>query len=157
MKILLVCLGNICRSPTAEAAVREALADAGLDDRVEVDSAGTGSWHLGDPPDPRMRAAAAAEGLELDGSARRVRPDDFERYDLLLAMDRSNAHELVALAPDGAARAKVRLFREFDPEPYGDEVPDPYFGGEAGFTRVVALCRRTAEGLVQHLEAELRR
>jgi protein-tyrosine phosphatase len=156
MKILLVCLGNICRSPTAEAAVREALEAVGLAGEVEVASAGTGSWHLGDPPDPRMRKAAVAVGLQLDGTACQVAPADFDRYDLLLAMDRSNAHELIAMAPDEAARAKVRLFREFDPDPDGGEVPDPYFGGAEGFERVVEICRRTAEGLAAYAERQLR-
>ena len=155
LRVLLVCLGNICRSPTAEAAVREALAEAGLEDRVAVDSAGTGSWHIGNPPDPRMREAAAADGLHLEGAARQVTVDDFAHFDLLLAMDRSNAHDLLELAPDEQARAKIRLFREFDPDAVGDEVPDPYYGGEEGFRRVVEICRAGAAGLVAHLEAEL--
>ncbi len=154
MKILLVCLGNICRSPTAEAAVREALAQRGLSDRVEVDSAGTGSWHLGDPPDSRMREAAATAGLRLDGEARQVTTADFEHYDLLVAMDRANARDLRALAPDEAARAKVRLFRDFDPDADSDEVPDPYYGGRRGFARVVEICRSGAAGLVDHLADE---
>lgn len=150
-----MCLGNICRSPTAEAAVREALADAGLDGTVEVQSAGTGSWHIGEPPDPRMRKAAEAVGLPLDGAARQVSPDDFHRHDLILAMDRANLRDLQALAPDEAARAKVRLFRDFDPAADGEEVPDPYFGGERGFARVVEICRAGAAGLVAALEREL--
>ena len=102
-----------------------------------------------------MREAAAADGLDLDGTARQINLGDFERYDLILAMDRSNAHELLAMAPGAAAREKIRLFREFDPEPDGDEVPDPYFGGAEGFSRVVEICRRTAKGLAVHLAREL--
>lgn len=149
MKILLVCLGNICRSPTAEAAMREAAAEAGLE--LEVDSAGTGQWHIGDPPDRRMTAAAAEVGLHLDGAARQIKPEDFERYDLLLVMDRSNLTDVCALAPDEAGREKVKLFRSFEQDADGEEVPDPYFGGPAGFTRVVEIARAGARGVVAHL------
>lgn len=151
MRILFVCLGNICRSPTAEAAVREALDEAGLADLVEVDSAGTGSWHIGDPPDQRMTAAAARDGLVLAGAARQFRPEDFERFDLICVMDRANLRDVLAQARDDRDREKVRLFRRFDPEATGDEVPDPYFGGEAGFRRVVAITRAAARGLVDHV------
>lgn len=150
MRILLVCLGNICRSPTAEAALREAAAEAGLD--VEVDSAGTGDWHIGSPPDRRMTAAAARDGLTLDGAARQVTPEDFERFDLLLVMDRSNLDDVCALAPDEASKAKVALFRSFDPHADGEEVPDPYYGGTDGFARVVAIVRSGARGVVEHLK-----
>lgn len=152
MRILLVCLGNICRSPTAEAALREALEEAGLHGRVEVDSAGTGDWHVGRPPDRRMTAAAAAVGLRLAGSARIVQHDDFEKFDLILVMDRANLRDVRALAPSPEAQGKVRLFREFDPDADGLEVPDPYYGGPDGFGRVVASTRAAARGLVRHLQ-----
>lgn len=151
MRILLVCLGNICRSPTAEAAVREAAAEAGL--AVEVESAGTGDWHIGAPPDRRMTAAAAESGLTLQGSARQVTPEDFERFDLLAVMDRTNLADVCALAPDEASKAKVALFRSFDPDADGEDVPDPYYGGPEGFTRVVEIARAGARGLVEHLRA----
>ncbi len=152
VRILLVCLGNICRSPTAAAAVREAAVVAGVE--VEVDSAGTGNWNLGRPPDPRMVSAARAVGLELDGRARQVTEQDFERYDLILAMDRANLHRLQALAPSEAARRKVRLFRSFEPgAPEGAEVPDPYNGGRRGFERVVEMARAGAGGLVDAIAA----
>lgn len=151
MRILLVCLGNICRSPTAEAAVREALEAEGLADEIEVASAGTGGWHIGDPPDRRMKRAAARAGLTVDGSARQVAPEDFEYYDLLVAMDTSNYEQLCALAPDADARAKVRLFRDFEEGADDREVPDPYFGGRAGFDRVVEIARAGARGLVAQL------
>jgi protein-tyrosine phosphatase len=151
VRILVVCLGNICRSPTAEAALVEALADAGIH-HVEVDSAGTGSWHLGDPPDPRMAAAAAEEGLALRGTARQVTRADFDRFDLILCMDRQNLADVVALAPDEASRAKVRLFRELDPDADGDDVPDPYYGGADGFASVVEIVRSAARGVVRHVE-----
>ncbi|MBA2316233.1 MAG: low molecular weight phosphotyrosine protein phosphatase [Euzebyales bacterium] len=151
MRVLMVCLGNICRSPTAEAALREALAEAGLDGAVEVDSAGTGSWHIGDPPDQRMTAAAADVGLELSGAARRVMVADFDRFDLILAMDGSNEADLLELAPDGPSRAKVRRFREFEAAADGPDVPDPYYGGADGFAHVVASARAGARGVVEHI------
>ena len=144
-RVLVVCLGNICRSPTAEAAVREAAADAGVD--VEVDSAGTGAWHVGNPPDRRMTAAAAEDGLELAGQARQVTVDDFRELDLVVAMDGSNHADLLRLAPDDDARARVRLFREYAGEA-GEGVPDPYYGGPDGFREVVDIVRRAARGLV---------
>ncbi|MEX0659077.1 MAG: low molecular weight protein-tyrosine-phosphatase [Egibacteraceae bacterium] len=151
MRILLVCLGNYCRSPTAEAAVRKAAAEAGLD--IEVDSAGTGEWHIGHPPDPRMTTAAAAAGLTLGGRGRLVTPEDFERFDLLAVMDKSNLADVRALAPDEAGVAKVVLFRSFDPEATADEVPDPYYGGPDGFAEVVEIVRSAARGLVEHLRS----
>lgn len=146
MRVLMVCLGNICRSPTAEAALREAATQVGLE--LEVDSAGTGAWHVGDPPDPRMRAAAADVGLTIDGAARQVTADDFARFDLVLAMDRQNRRDLQTLAPDEQAARKVRLFGEFHPDPDHVEVPDPYYGGAEGFERVVLIARASARGLV---------
>ncbi|MGH3665452.1 MAG: low molecular weight protein-tyrosine-phosphatase [Egibacteraceae bacterium] len=154
MRVLFVCLGNICRSPTAEAALREALAEAGMDGEVTVDSAGTGDWHLGDPPDRRMTNAAAAAGLTLDGQARLVQPDDFDTADLILVMDRSNLRDVQALAPDDDARAKVRLFRQFEDGADDDEVPDPYYGGADGFAGVVEIARAGARGVVAHLRQQ---
>ena len=151
MRILVVCLGNICRSPTAEAALKEALRDAGLAGRVEVASAGTGDWHLNEPPDPRMRAAAAAMGLDLHGTSCQITQRDFHESDLILVMDRQNLHDVLALAPDEAAKAKVRLYRDFDPQPGDGEVPDPYNGGEDGFRLVVERVRRTARGVAEHV------
>lgn len=147
----MVCLGNICRSPTAEAALREALAEAGLDGQVEVDSAGTGAWHIGNPPDERMRVAAAEAGLELTGAARKVTVADFDRFDLILAMDGANETGLLELAPDAAARAKVRRFRDFEARADGPDVPDPYYGGADGFADVVTIARAGARGVVAHI------
>ena len=152
-RILVVCLGNICRSPTAEAALREALAEAGLQGCVQVDSAGTGDWHLGHPPDPRMVAAAAARGLTVEGRARRVRADELGSFDLVLAADRGNLRDLRALADGCVDEDRMRLLRVYDPAA-GDEidVPDPY-GGDAGlFDDVVAICRRAAAGVVADLD-----
>ena len=157
VRVLFVCLGNICRSPTAEGVMRALVREAGLQASVELDSAGTGGWHVGSPPDPRAAAAAGARGIELGGRARTVTSADFERFDLLLAMDRSNARELRRLAPDEEQRAKVRLLREFDPA-YAREgasgftadldVPDPYYGAAGGFEEVLDLVHTACAGLL---------
>ena len=160
MRILFVCLGNICRSPTAEGVVRRRVLERGLAD-VSLDSAGTGGWHVGAPPDPRSTAAAAARGVALEGAARQLSPADFARFDLLLAMDAENERALRRLAPGDAARAKVRRLREFDPvsAAAGDlDVPDPYYGGEGGFDHVLDLVEEASEGLLddirrRHLDA----
>lgn len=154
MRLLFVCLGNICRSPTAEGVMRTVLAREGMGEEIEVDSAGTGSWHVGHRPDGRASAAAAARGVTLEGAARQVRTEDFEQFDLILAMDRSNLADLRELAPDEQARAKVRLLREFDPEASGTlDVPDPYHGGEDGFAEVFELVEAACEGLLEEIRA----
>ena len=154
-RVLFVCLGNICRSPTAEGVMRRLVAESGHDGEVVVDSAGTAGWHEGDPPDRRSQHEAAGRGLDLSGlRGRQVRAHDFERFDLLLAMDADNQRELLRLAPDDAARGKVRLLREFDPEAVaaGDlEVPDPYYGGPDGFADVYDAIERACRGLLSHL------
>jgi protein-tyrosine phosphatase len=154
MKILFVCLGNICRSPTAEAVVRRLLASEAPDLHVQVASAGLGSWHVGEPPDSRAQAAAKRRGVDMSTiRARQVSRDDFTRYDLILAMDRQNLVELQRLAPPGY-RERVRLFLEFgDANEIDelDEVPDPYYGGDAGFERVLDLAEAAARGLLAHL------
>jgi protein-tyrosine phosphatase len=158
LRLLFVCLGNICRSPTAEGVMRHLLREEGLTDRVAVDSAGTGSWHVGSPPDARSTEAARARGVVLDGAARQVTALDFDDWDLLLAMDRSNQRALLGLAPDGEAREKVRLLREFDPEAvaHGDlDVPDPYYGGEDGFGHVFDVVERACRGLLEHVRSQI--
>jgi protein-tyrosine phosphatase len=153
--VLTVCLGNICRSPTAEAALREAAAEAGMD--LEVRSAGTGDWHVGGPPDARMRTAAAEVGLELTGVAAQVDADALRGADLVLAMDRSNLAALERLALLADVATPIHLFREFDPEADGQlEVPDPYYGGPEGFAEVVRIARRTARAVVAHLAGDAR-
>ncbi|MCC6644759.1 MAG: low molecular weight phosphotyrosine protein phosphatase [Polyangiaceae bacterium] len=149
LRVCLVCLGNICRSPTAEAVLRERAARAGLSRELRIESAGTGGHHEGERADPRSREHGARRGYDLRGRARRFHRDDFARFDLVLAMDASNASALRRLAPDAAAREKVRLFRSFDPSAApGAEVPDPYYGGPAGFDEVIDLCERAADGLI---------
>ena len=149
MNLLFVCMGNICRSPTMEGVMRGLLREQGLEDEIQIDSAGTGDWHVGNPPDDRATEAARRRGIVLEGAARQVRPSDFEDYDLLLAADRENLAHLRALAPDDEARAKVRLLREFDPESHGDlDVPDPYYGGPGGFEEVLDLVEAACRGLL---------
>jgi protein-tyrosine phosphatase len=156
LRLLFVCLGNICRSPTAEGVMRALIEREGLAEQIDLDSAGTGAWHVGSSPDRRARSAARGRGIELSGSARQVEPRDFERFDLLLAMDLENARELRALASDEGERAKVRLLREFDPESAarGDlEVPDPYYGAAGGFEEVLDLVEAACEGLLAEIRS----
>jgi protein-tyrosine phosphatase len=155
MKVLFVCLGNICRSPTAEGVMRALVARAGLDDTIELESAGTGSWHVGSPPDARAAEVALARGMALDGRARQVTPADFHRFDLLVAMDRANRRELLRLCNGPDERAKVRLLREFDPAGGGEEldVPDPYYGADGGFEEVFDLVEAACAGLIEQIRA----
>jgi protein-tyrosine phosphatase len=153
-RLLFVCMGNICRSPTAEGVMRHLLREEGLEDEITIDSAGTGAWHVGNPPDRRATAAAAARGIVLEGAARQVRPSDFDDYDLLLVADRENLADLRAIAPGEAARAKVRLLREFDPASEGApdlDVPDPYYGGPDGFEDVLDLVEAACRGLLAEI------
>jgi protein-tyrosine phosphatase len=153
--VLFVCLGNICRSPTAEGVMRSLVAQAGVADSVHVDSAGTGGWHIGSAPDERATAAADARGITLAGRARQVRPVDFTDFDLLIAMDRENLHELRAHAESDEERARVRLLREFDPAAGSGEldVPDPYYGAPGGFEEVLDLVQAACEGLLAQIQA----
>jgi protein-tyrosine phosphatase len=156
VRILFVCMGNICRSPTAEGVMRRLLRDEGLEDRIEVESAGTGGWHAGEPPDRRATEAAARRGVTLEGAARQLRVEDFEAFDLLIAMDRENLGGMLAIAPDEAAASRVRLLREFDPESAGApdlDVPDPYYGGDRGFETVLDLVHAACRGLLNELRA----
>jgi protein-tyrosine phosphatase len=151
VRLLFVCMGNICRSPTAEGVMRSLLREQGLEDEIEIDSAGTGDWHVGDAPDARATEAAGRRGIVLEGAARQVRPSDFEDYDLLLAADRENLEHLRAIAPSPGAREKVRLLREFDPASDGApdlDVPDPYYGGPGGFEDVLDLVEAACRGLL---------
>jgi protein-tyrosine phosphatase len=153
MKILFVCLGNICRSPTAEAVFRSVHASLAPELPVEVDSAGTGDYHLGEPPDPRAQAAALRRGYDMSGlRARLIDAADFERFDLILAMDRANAAELRQRAPP-RFRERVRLLLEFAADLEETEVPDPYYGGVTGFEQVLDLVESAARGLIEHLRS----
>ena len=156
IRLLFVCMGNICRSPTAEGVMRALLREQGLTDRVEIDSAGTGDWHVGAPPDARAAVAASSRGITLEGAARVVVRADFDDFDLMLAADRRNLRELRAAAPQGS-RARLRLLREFDPASSGApdlDVPDPYYGGDDGFEHVIDLIDAACRGLLEQLRAD---
>jgi protein-tyrosine phosphatase len=158
-RICLVCLGNICRSPMAAAVLKSRLDKAGLTDRVTVESAGTGSWHIDEPADPRALGALRERGY--DGTAHRARQfvaQWFADYDLVLAMDRDNFADLHRLAPDDPAREKIQLMRSYDPSAKATgelDVPDPYYGGADGFAHVLNQVERAADGLVDALQEEL--
>jgi protein-tyrosine phosphatase len=154
MKILFVCLGNICRSPTAEAVMRGIAAREAPELAITVDSAGTANYHLGSPPDRRSQATARKRDYDLSGlRARQVRAEDFATFDLILAMDRSNLQDLLAMAPAGA-RGKIQLFLDYAPEQPLREVPDPYYGGAVDFDDVLDLSESAARGLLRRLRAQ---
>lgn len=157
IRVCFVCLGNICRSPTAEATMQQLLERANLDGEIEIDSAGTGEWHVGEPPDRRATASAKHRGIELTGRARRVELKDFERFDYLIAMDRANRRDLLRMAPDELAKAKVGLFRNYDPgSPRDADVPDPYYGEGDGFETVLDVCEAASRGLLRQIREDHR-
>lgn len=154
MKVLFVCMGNICRSPTAEAVFRKCVQDAQLDDRISIDSAGTGDWHVGKRPDQRSCLAAAKRGYDLSAlRARQVVEDDFRRFDLILAMDHDNLERLQALRPSDS-RGELDLFlRRY--QLGEDVVPDPYYGGDEGFERVLELVEKASAALLAEIRGRL--
>jgi len=150
--ISFVCMGNICRSPTAEAIMRHLVRQAELEKAIEIDSAGTGDWHVGEDRDRRSRSVANRRGMPIEGPARQFQREDFDRFDLVLALDEENARDLRGLAPDDEARRKIHLLRDFDPmAPKGSSVPDPYYGGSQGFEEVFDICLSACQGLLDHL------
>jgi protein-tyrosine phosphatase len=152
-RLLFVCLGNICRSPTAEGVLRVIASREFPALQIEIDSAGTADYHVGEPPDARSAAAALRRGYDIRGlRARLVQPVDFIRFGHVLAMDRANLDELERRRPQGAS-AQISLFLDFAPETGASEVPDPYYGDPADFERVLDLCEAGARGLLQHLGA----
>jgi len=151
VSVLFVCMGNICRSPTAEAVFRHYVENAGLTRYIRIDSAGTHDYHLGDPPDLRTQRAAQQRGYDMSGlRGRQVDAGDFMRFDYVLAMDRANLAILQSLAPTGSD-TQARLFLEYARHHAGREVPDPYYGGADGFERVLDMVEDAAEGLLQHI------
>ena len=154
IRVCFVCTGNICRSPTAEGVMRHLVERAGLSAHIELDSAGTGPWHVGELPDDRARAAGTRRGYAIDSVARQIAKGDFARFDYLVALDRSHQRDLERLAPRDA-RASVVLLRSFDPSaPRGAQVPDPYYGGEDGFEEVLDQCEAACRGFLEHLARE---
>lgn len=157
VRVCFVCLGNICRSPTAEGVFQSQLDAAGLGDAVFADSAGTAATHVGEAADPRSRAEARSRGVALHSTSRQFQPGDFRRFDFVLAMDATNLRHLQAMPGAEAFGGTLALFRSFDPTaPPGASVPDPYYGGDRGFAEVYDQCVRAGEGLLRHLQASRR-
>jgi protein-tyrosine phosphatase len=157
IRLCFVCLGNICRSPTAEGIMLHLVAEAGLSEHFSIDSAGTSAIHVGEPADARSFATAKARGVHLPSRARQFVRSDFERFDYVLAMDAQNRVNLLRLTSDRAAHDKVHLLRRFDPRgPVGANVPDPYYGGADGFEHVFEICEAACRGLLSELRGALR-
>jgi protein-tyrosine phosphatase len=152
LKIVFVCLGNICRSPMAEGVFLNLIADYGLQDQIEVDSAGTGAYHIGDLPDPRTRSNATGHGITLISRARQFKKEDFNVFDYVIAMDASNLSNVLALTNNAADWPKVVLLRNFDSVQYqGTNVPDPYYGSEQDFEEVYQICLRCCQNFLDSL------
>ncbi len=155
VRVLFVCMGNICRSPTAHGIFRQLVMEAGLTHRIEIDSAGTHAYHLGEPPDRRAQETARERGVNInDLRARRVLPEDFLHFDYILAMDQENALSLSEICPPGM-EDKLKLFMDFAPELPLRDVPDPYYGGQRGFERVFDLVEAAAQGLLAEVKMQL--
>ena len=150
--ILFVCMGNICRSPAAEIVFRKMAEDAGLDDQIAIDSAGTISYHTGNPPDPRMAEALGQRGYQVKGKARQVQAADLEHFDLILTMDEDNLADVRALDGKGQYGDKVRAFVEYLESMDAPRIPDPYYGGQKGFDQVIDLLEDGCSGLIGQLQ-----
>ena len=150
-RILFVCLGNICRSPSAEAVMVKLINDQSCAESIEVDSAGVGSWHVGEPADARMRRHAEKRGYQLDGRARQVRTQDFEYYDWIIAMDDKNFDDLQMMDRKKRHRAKIHRMSSFCSQTDTPEVPDPYYGGADGFETVLSILEDACNGLLEQL------
>ena len=151
--VLFVCLGNICRSPLAEGVFRHLVEQEGLADRFDIDSAGTGAWHVGERSDARSTLVAEQHGIELDSRARQVVLEDFGRFDYIIAMDHDNLRTLQRMSEANGSGAHIELLRMYEPERDGDEVPDPYYGGASGFENVYKMVKRSCRGLLKQLRA----
>jgi len=154
VSVCFVCLGNICRSPTAEGIFLHLVREAGLHSRIEVDSAGTAGYHTGEPADRRSAATAQARGITLPSRARQFKRADFARFDYVLAMDSDNAARLRQLAPTPEHAARVQMLREYEPDATSLDVPDPYYGGQHGFNDVFDMCEAACRGLLEHIRRE---
>jgi protein-tyrosine phosphatase len=154
LRLCFVCLGNICRSPTAEGIMRSLVSREGLDGHIDVESAGTGTWHLGEPADSRARETAKARGVTLDRRAQQFTRESFDRFDYVLVMDEDIQKTIRRLSPSAEDHTKVHVLRDFDPaSPKGSRVPDPYYGGPEGFENVFDICDAACRGLLAHLRA----
>lgn len=152
--VLFVCLGNICRSPLAEGVFLHLVEAAGLGERFEIDSAGTGAWHVGELPDARATLVASQHGVELGSRARQITEEDLQHFDWVIAMDRENLRNIERMASATESDAEIHLLREFDSvQDGGDEVPDPYYGGASGFENVYEMVHRSCEVLLDRLRA----
>ena len=155
-EICFVGLGNICRSPLAEGVFQALINKEGLENQIIIHSAGTGNWHVGAEPDARMQATARSKGIHLTSRAQQIQAGDIRRYDLILAMDRSNLEGIEYLCSPETAAQKVRLFRSFDPEVDGDlDVPDPYYGRDDGFERVFQIVHRTCPPILEYVKSQM--
>ncbi len=154
IRVCFVCLGNICRSPTAEAVFGALVAENGLADHISFDSAGTSDYHIGEPADRRSAQAAARHGVTLRGRARQFQAADFETFDYVVAMDRSNLDRLVEMAPSEGARKRISMLRAWDADADGADVPDPYWSGRDGFELVFQICRAGCTGLIASIRSE---
>ena len=151
-KVLFVCMGNICRSPAGECIFRSYLTDMGIEDDFLIDSAGTTAYHIGESPDPRMRRAGSERGVEIVGRGRQFETDDFDRFDLIVAMDRENLRDILRLDPRSRHRDKVHLLCQFIPDSPSQDVPDPYYGGSGGFDHVMDLIEEACPGILEKLQ-----
>jgi protein-tyrosine phosphatase len=154
-KVLFVCLGNICRSPAAEGIFKKMVRRQGLKDKIEVDSAGTAGYHTGELPDSRMRQHGTRRGYKFDSLSRKFTSCDFDRFDMILAMDDSNYNNILRLAPDLDSEAKVHRMMDFSKKYENDYVPDPYYSGAEGFEQVLNLLEDSCEGLLDKVKKDL--
>ena len=154
-KIVFVCLGNICRSPTAEGVFQHLVNERGLHPYFYIDSAGTSAWHIGEPANSKSRQMANKHGVKLNSRARKFEPADLEEFDLILAMDRENLQNIRQLDTQNRFSDKIKLMRDYDPQPGDDEVPDPYYGGMDGFQHVFDVVHRSCAALLDELEEQI--
>jgi protein-tyrosine phosphatase len=155
VKICFVCLGNICRSPLAQGVFETLIAKENFQGLVHIESAGTGNWHVGKRPDKRMQATARKNSVDMNSLARQFQPEDFDRFDLVIAMDQANFMDLAALCNPTTAEKKLKLFRSFDPENLSkqpSDVPDPYYGGDEGFDNVFNIVHRTSPKILEFIK-----
>ena len=150
LRILMLCTGNICRSPLAECALRHKAVQRGVKDRLIIDSAGVGDWHCGEAPDPRVRQVAVHYGVPITGAARQITRNDLKQFDLLVCMDQTHRAHVLEM---GCGPDRARLLLEFDPQATSVDVPDPYYGGIEGFHEIYRMIDRACEGLLDHLLA----